>query len=387
MNEWETVDGRRRFFFSLSDAILSGNTAPQAVADSFGRTGKTYFRKEINIYENHHPIPCQKTRFPISVMEVDPCCRTGTIKKKWRSLMVYHPDKKVMTSLTLAGSLLLGAQSAQAAAVPEQDAKTASHVNKGRESVQKVPSVQQAPRKMEYHVLSSVIRMHMGADPGTSGTEQIDSEGSTGFYVVKKGDTLSKIAAKHHMNLKALLKKNPQVRNPDRIYVGDRIRVSGSVKASVDTSSSASVQESREGKEKTTLSGESQARGHWQGTADAVIREARAHLDATYQYGAEGPDRFDCSGFTRYVFKRNGYDLPRTSSSQAAYGSAVSRANLRKGDLVFFRTGGGGISHVAIYMGDGKLIHATNPRNDVTINGLSEPYWSERYAGARRVIQ
>lgn len=301
--------------------------------------------------------------------------------------MVYHPDKKVMTSLTLAGSLLLGSQSAQAAAVFEQDAKTASHGNKGREWVQKVPPVQQAPQKLEFHVLSAGIQMNMGAAPGITSTGQTDSKGSTGDYVVKKGDTLSEIAAKHEMGLKVLMKMNPQVENPDRIYVGDQIRVRGSAKAPDHTFSSASVEESEERKGKTKLSGESQTRGGWKGTADAIIREARARLNATYQYGAEGPDRFDCSGFTRFVFKRNGYNLPRTSSSQAAYGSFVSRTNLRKGDLLFFRTGGGGISHVAIYMGDGKMIHATNPRNDVTISSLSERYWSERYAGARRVIR
>ncbi len=296
--------------------------------------------------------------------------------------MVYHPDKKVMTSLTLVGSLLLGTQSAQAATIPEQDEKTDSHVNKGRQSVQKIPSVQQAPQKMEFHVLSSGIRMHMGANPGSS-----DAKGSAGYYVVKKGDTLSKIAAKHQIGLKALLKKNPQVENPNRIYVGDRIRVDGSVKSSADISTSASAEESQDRKGKTQLSGKSQAQGQVQGMANAIIQEARGLLNASYQYGAEGPERFDCSGFTRFVFKQKGYDLPRTSSAQAAYGSAVSRSNLRKGDLVFFRTGGGGISHVAIYIGNGKLIHATNPRSDVTISSLSEPYWSERYVSARRVIR
>lgn len=300
--------------------------------------------------------------------------------------MVYHLNKKVMTSLTLAGSLLLGAHSAHAEAVqPDKDPETASDGEKGREVVQKVPAEQQAPQKMEFHVVSSGIRMHMGADSGGKGTNQRAPKASANFHVVKKGETLGGIAAVHGLGLKDLVKMNPRIKDPNRIYIGDQIQVKGgSIQESVHTAKKGSAGDS---KGKTTLSGEDRGGGKGAGTADAIIGKARTLLNATYRYGAEGPNSFDCSGFTQFVFKQKGYSLPRTSAAQAGYGTAVSRGDLRKGDLVFFRTGGGGISHVAIYMGGGKLIHATNPREDVTVSSLNESYWSERYAGARRVIR
>lgn len=297
--------------------------------------------------------------------------------------MVYQLNKKVMTSLTLAGSLLLGSHSAHAEAVqPEEGSKTASDMEKERKVVQKVPVEQQAPQKMEFHVISSGIRMHMGADSGVSGSP---SKASSDVHVVKKGETLGEIADAHGLSLKGLLRMNPQIKDPNRIYIRDQIQVKGrSVQKDDPASAKGSVEDS---KGKTTLSGEDRGGEKGSGIADAIIGKARSLLNATYRYGAEGPNSFDCSGFTKFVFQQQGYSLPRTSAAQSGYGTAVSRGDLRKGDLVFFRTGGGGISHVAIYMGGGKMIHATNPREDVTVSSLNERYWSERYAGARRVIR
>lgn len=122
--------------------------------------------------------------------------------------------------------------------------------------------------------------------------------------------------------------------------------------------------------------------------ADSLIAEAKKYLGTPYKLGAEGPDYFDCSGFTQYVFDKFGYDLPRASYSQATAGTYVKMDALQKGDLVFFKNtwrNDGRVDHVAIYIGDGKIIHAiTSP--GVTISNFTG-YWVDHYATARRILR
>lgn len=107
-------------------------------------------------------------------------------------------------------------------------------------------------------------------------------------------------------------------------------------------------------------------------------------LGRPYVYGANGPNAFDCSGFTSYVYRHFGVSLPRTARSQFSAGSAVSRDNLAPGDLVFFNTVGY-LGHVGLYIGGGDFIHAASSGR-VKISSLNEGYYRTRYAGARRVF-
>lgn len=122
--------------------------------------------------------------------------------------------------------------------------------------------------------------------------------------------------------------------------------------------------------------------------ATQVITTAQSFLGVPYVFGATGPRSFDCSGFTRYVFAQHGISLPRTSVSQASAGVKVaSRSQMVKGDLlIFVDTYKAGISHVGIYMGDGRFIH-TIPNGGVGYANLSNSYWSSRLHSARRVIR
>ena len=120
----------------------------------------------------------------------------------------------------------------------------------------------------------------------------------------------------------------------------------------------------------------------------AVIDLAHKQLGKPYVWGAEGPNSFDCSGLIYYVYKNAAsITLPRTSSDQYSAGVAVSRSNLKAGDLIFSSTDGtGNITHVAIYVGDGQMIHAPRNGKNVEKVSINNSYWNKAYLGARRVL-
>jgi len=115
---------------------------------------------------------------------------------------------------------------------------------------------------------------------------------------------------------------------------------------------------------------------------------AKKKLGRRYVWGATGTkNTFDCSGFTKYVYKKNGIDIPRTSINQSKYGKYIARKNLKKGDLIFFDTSKrrkGYVNHVGIYLGNGKFIHASSAKKKVVITSLNKRFYSQRYKGARR---
>lgn len=111
------------------------------------------------------------------------------------------------------------------------------------------------------------------------------------------------------------------------------------------------------------------------------------YLGKPYKGKSKYEEGLDCSHFTQTVFMRyNRTQLPRTAEDQYTVGKPVHYNHLRYGDLVFFRTTRKGISHVGIYVGNRRFIHASTSRG-VIISGMDEKYWSERYVGARRVLK
>ena len=120
--------------------------------------------------------------------------------------------------------------------------------------------------------------------------------------------------------------------------------------------------------------------------ADELISNAMGFIGVAYRFGGTSPTGFDCSGFMQYVFRKAfAVNLPRTSAAQAYVGSYVSRSELRPGDMVFFRTHGSRISHVGMYIGNDRFIHAPRTGKRIEITSLSSKYWNARYATARRV--
>jgi cell wall-associated NlpC family hydrolase len=116
-----------------------------------------------------------------------------------------------------------------------------------------------------------------------------------------------------------------------------------------------------------------------------LIREALSNRGTPYVWGGASRGGFDCSGFVRYLFlKQRGLELPHSASAQAGYGTPVTRETLQPGDLVFFSTYRPGISHVGVYVGANRFIHAANKRRGVRMDELAG-YYVNRYRGARRV--
>jgi len=119
----------------------------------------------------------------------------------------------------------------------------------------------------------------------------------------------------------------------------------------------------------------------------ALIAMAMKMRDIRYVRGGHDPATgFDCSGFVRYVFAHaTGIQLPNNSASQFVAGLKVNRADMKPGDLVFFRTHGKrNISHVGIYISNGHFIHSPTTGKSVEISSLNEGYWAKRFAGAKR---
>ena len=117
----------------------------------------------------------------------------------------------------------------------------------------------------------------------------------------------------------------------------------------------------------------------------SLVQTAMSLRGCKYRTGGTSRGGFDCSGFTRYVFAKYGVSLPHNSKAQASVGKPISKSQLAPGDLVFFHTYRSGISHVGIYIGDNKFVHAARYGRGVRVDSLGSSYYAPRYRGARRV--
>lgn len=207
-------------------------------------------------------------------------------------------------------------------------------------------------------------------------------------YVVKDGDTLWDIACDYNTTVDSLLALNNL--KGESLSIGEKLIVNGTkttvavAKATSKPSATVAMKENKLAanyapKVEVSRSGSRIKSG-------SVLQTAAQYLGTPYRYGGSGPSGFDCSGFTKYVYGQYGYDLPRTAAGQGSVGENVSKSDLKPGDLVLFACGGGGISHVGIYTGNGQFIHSSSPRSGgVIYSSLSESYYANSYVGARRI--
>ncbi|MBN1646392.1 MAG: C40 family peptidase [Spirochaetales bacterium] len=122
-----------------------------------------------------------------------------------------------------------------------------------------------------------------------------------------------------------------------------------------------------------------------------IVQEAKKYVGKPYRYGGTGPNSFDCSGFIYFIYMKHVPGISRTTDILAGTGTAVKRKDLLPGDLTFWATGSNPkeVSHVAIYIGNNRIIHAISdgPNRGIAITDINSPYWKDRYLFARRVLK
>lgn len=124
--------------------------------------------------------------------------------------------------------------------------------------------------------------------------------------------------------------------------------------------------------------------GSGKASADRIIATGGQYMGTPYKFGAKKGDtrQFDCSSFTQIVYGQHGIKLPRSSRQQSNVGFGVSKHNMKKGDLLFFRSP----NHIGIYMGDNKMLHTYKKGIGVTTSSLDEGRWKSRLQKVRRVL-
>ncbi len=245
---------------------------------------------------------------------------------------------------------------------------------------------------------------------------------ATATYTVVQGDTLSSIAQRKHLSVDQLVRYN-HLSNADDLSEGQVLRLAAPHRAAagrhtvaVKHSHTVAVKHVRKvalgqhthirHSRATTHVAMAQRQALWvalhTGTSTpdffvpsfnaaqraialelGLTNTALRYLGVPYAWGGESFSGVDCSGFVQAVFRRNGVELPRTADAQFEIGHHVSASGLLPGDLVFFETYSEGASHVGIYLGGGRFVHAS-ASDGVRIDSLSEDYYSSRYLGARR---
>lgn len=216
---------------------------------------------------------------------------------------------------------------------------------------------------------------------------------------VEQGQTLASIARRYGLSLSAVVAANPEV-DPHRLRVGELIWVPAPTPLGEPPAApSAPAPESGEGSGSLAPPGEWEAitladgRRGWAPRAslwlpsaqplppEELLQVARRFLGAPYRWGGQSPNGVDCSGFVQEVFRLAGHTLPRLAGEQFNACQEVSEP--AGGDLVFFSTYQPGPSHVGIYLGEGRFLHASSSRG-VVEDELESAYFKPRYLGARR---
>lgn len=248
---------------------------------------------------------------------------------------------------------------------------TASHVSKGTRLI--VPS---------------------HADPQQKKTAALPRQDS---YKVAKGDTLPKIAKKTGVSIASIkainnLRNNKvkagqilvllPVESPARVSSTNRLQlINKDLLNEQELSATLAELTDLESDRPVDLAKTLEANQ----AINSLKKSAYSFLGARYRFGGSSRSALDCSSFTQQVFREQSVKLPRTAREQFYVGNEVVRGDLKKGDLVFFQTYARFPSHVGIYLGDRKMIHASSREHRVVISSMDTPYYLSRYLGARRM--
>ena len=321
-------------------------------------------------------------------------------------LCIIYQERPLKIFYTLLLTLSLTAVSAQAATP-----KTLKHTIKKGETLSSIAK--------KYHTTIAKVRQVNGLKKGAviqyGKTLNVPTKNyakaakKTKNYVIKKGDTLSEIAHRHHTTITKLRKLNglqrstilkigkvlkvPQTQTKVRVAKTKKKASSKKFVASLSNLDTMPLKKKKEAKSKkfsfSNLFGSgSKEESEELDKCQSIITLAKQKLGKKYVWGASGnKNTYDCSSFVKFVYKKNGIELPRTSIMQSKVGKYVKRDELQEGDLIFFDTSKrrkGYVNHVGIYLGDDKFIHASSARKQVVITSLKKAFYSNRFKGGRR---
>jgi cell wall-associated NlpC family hydrolase len=211
-----------------------------------------------------------------------------------------------------------------------------------------------------------------------------ESRGGVKEYVVRRGDSLIKIARTYKTTPAALVAENGLKSN--KIKAGQKIRIPGTAVAGIRKKAPASPAPVAS-KEQLTPPPIPEADGEAeQPLRIRLVKAGFQMLGVRYRLSGDSKrSGFDCSGLVKSLFSMFDIDLPRTSREQFMQGEKVDRSDLEIGDLVFFSSGGKTPTHVGVYVGNDKFLHAARQARQVVIGDLNKIWYTMRYLGARRV--
>ena len=194
------------------------------------------------------------------------------------------------------------------------------------------------------------------------------------FLTTKKPDVTSRLAQELREAQEAARKAEEKA---------EKERAEAKAKAEAEAKAKAAKEAAaKKASAKKTTTDSSSSKKSSKVTGSDIIAYAKKYLGCKYVYGATGPNTFDCSGFTQYVYKHFGYSISRTSTSQRGDGKVIkSKSDLQLGDIVCFP------GHVGLYVGGGNFIHASHTGSDVKISSLSSSYYKNKFIQGTRILK
>ncbi|AHN20556.1 LysM peptidoglycan-binding domain-containing protein [Lysinibacillus sphaericus] len=294
--------------------------------------------------------------------------------------MLKSKKLRILALSTIATSFF-AIQNAEAATYTVQKGDTLSKIAQSHQvTIQDIKKWNNLSKDTIYVAQKLEITKQATAETGkpSKPTTTTPSKPSTAVHTVAKGDTLSKIAKQYNVTIKEIKEWNG-IEN-DTIYIGQVLKISPVAVVPEDDTVHNNVTTDTGTPSKVTTK-DPTANG--QAIYKKTVEVANTLIGTPYLYGGNTPEGLDCSGFIYYAFNQSGVKIARDSSEGYFNGSTTHVKNPVPGDLVFFEnTYKEGISHMGIYLGNNKFIHAGT--DGVELSDVTYSYWSTRLVGYKR---
>jgi len=216
------------------------------------------------------------------------------------------------------------------------------------------------------------------------GSQLVVRESIPATHTAAKGDTIRRIAQRYSLDPDALMDLN--LLDSDELAPGQEVALVAPDDSTLPQDAVKLPTEAELAEIAKAASAYAADQKAEESLKERVIRVAERMLSVPYRWGGSTLKGLDCSAYVQKVFAFLNLDLPRSAREQYREGVRVEKAELSVGDLVFFRTYAKFASHVGIYLGDNRFIHASSHDREVTIDSLDQPYYMKHYLGAKRLL-